>query len=199
MELLAIAAVRAGHPVLPRRRARDLQRERQAHAERLPRQRLERRRRQQRRQEHRALGHAQAPSEAHDRRQLHGRPGAEGRLRRQALPVGRHRDLQRDADDQPHGQLRLREGPLRGRAREVAGNRRLRPLAGHAQLGPGPARGVARQVTFTSENKIDGGLLARLEFRRDMADEPFFVKDGEKVKAQNTFTVGLVYAFGTKF
>jgi len=56
-----------------------------------------------------------------------------------------------------------------------------------------------KEVTFTSENKIDGGLLARLEFRRDMADEPFFVKDGEKVKAQNTFTVGLVYAFGTKF
>src|SRR5712691_10537380 len=56
-----------------------------------------------------------------------------------------------------------------------------------------------KEVTLTSENKIDGGLLARLEFRRDMADEPFFVKDGNKVKAQNTFTVGLVYAFGTKF
>jgi hypothetical protein len=56
-----------------------------------------------------------------------------------------------------------------------------------------------KEVTLTSENKIDGGLLARLEFRRDMADEPFFEKDGVKVKAQNTFTVGLVYAFGTKF
>ncbi len=56
-----------------------------------------------------------------------------------------------------------------------------------------------KEVTLTSENKIDGGLLARLEFRRDMADEPFFVKDGNKVKAQNTFTVGLVYAFGTHF
>jgi hypothetical protein len=31
-----------------------------------------------------------------------------------------------------------------------------------------------------------------------MADEPFF-EDGVKVRAQNTFTVGLVYAFGTKF
>ena len=56
-----------------------------------------------------------------------------------------------------------------------------------------------KEVTLTSENKIDGGLLARLEFRRDMADEPFFVKDGGKVKAQSTFTVGLVYAFGTHF
>jgi hypothetical protein len=33
-----------------------------------------------------------------------------------------------------------------------------------------------------------------------MADTPFFVKgNGAKVKAQNTFTVGLVYAFGTHF
>jgi hypothetical protein len=56
------------------------------------------------------------------------------------------------------------------------------------------------EVTLTSENKIDGGLLARVEFRRDMADTPFFVKgNGAKVKAQNTFTVGLVYAFGTHF
>src|SRR5438094_2453136 len=42
-----------------------------------------------------------------------------------------------------------------------------------------------QEVTFTSENKIDGGLLARLEFRRDMAGEPFFSKCAETVKAQN--------------
>jgi len=56
-----------------------------------------------------------------------------------------------------------------------------------------------REFTLTSENKIDGGLLARFEFRRDMADEPFFVKNGGKVKGQSTFTVGLVYAYGTRF
>jgi len=56
-----------------------------------------------------------------------------------------------------------------------------------------------REFTLTSENKIDGGLLARFEFRRDMADEPFFVKNGGKVKGQSTFTVGLVYAYGTHF
>ena len=62
--------------------------------------------------------------------------------------------------------------------------------------------GVSQKVkefTLTGENKIDGGLLVRFEFRRDMADEPFFVKDGGKVKAQSTFTVGLVYAYGTHF
>jgi hypothetical protein len=57
-----------------------------------------------------------------------------------------------------------------------------------------------KEFTLTSEHKIDGGLLARFEFRRDMSDEPFFLKDdGNPVKGQNTFTVGLVYAFGAKF
>jgi hypothetical protein len=57
-----------------------------------------------------------------------------------------------------------------------------------------------KEFTLTSEHKIDGGLLARFEFRRDMSDEPFFLKgDGRTVKGQNTFGVGLVYAFGTRF
>jgi len=57
-----------------------------------------------------------------------------------------------------------------------------------------------KEFTLTSEHKIDGGLLARLEFRRDVSDEPFFLEDGGgTVKGQNTFTVGLVYAFGTRF
>ena len=57
-----------------------------------------------------------------------------------------------------------------------------------------------KEFTLTSEHKIDGGLLARLEFRRDMSDEPFFLKDdGITAKGQNTFGVGLVYAFGTRF
>ena len=62
------------------------------------------------------------------------------------------------------------------------------------------ARQTLKEFTLTSEHKIDGGLLARLEFRRDMSDEPFFVKDGGgTVKGQNTFGVGLVYAFGRRF
>jgi len=57
-----------------------------------------------------------------------------------------------------------------------------------------------KEITITSENKIDGGLLARFEFRRDLSDVPFFLKDdGTTVKGQNTFTIGLVYAFATRF
>jgi Putative beta-barrel porin-2, OmpL-like. bbp2 len=57
-----------------------------------------------------------------------------------------------------------------------------------------------KEFTITSEHKIDGGLLARLEFRRDMSDEPFFRKeDGSLSKGQNTFSLGLVYGFGTRF
>jgi len=56
-----------------------------------------------------------------------------------------------------------------------------------------------KEVTLTSENKISGGLLARLEYRRDFSDVPFFLKDGGTVKAQTTFNVGLVYAFGSHF
>jgi hypothetical protein len=57
-----------------------------------------------------------------------------------------------------------------------------------------------KEVTITSESKIERGLLARFEFRRDMSDVPFFLKEsGATVKGQNTFTVGLVYGFGTRF
>jgi hypothetical protein len=58
---------------------------------------------------------------------------------------------------------------------------------------------TVKEITITSEQKIDGGLLTRVEFRRDFSDQPFFKKDGGAVKAQSTVTVGLVYAFGSKF
>ena len=56
-----------------------------------------------------------------------------------------------------------------------------------------------KEVTLTSEHKIDGGLIARLEYRRDFSDTEFFLKDGGLVKNQNTFAIGLVYAFGASF
>ena len=57
-----------------------------------------------------------------------------------------------------------------------------------------------REVTLTSEHKVHGGLLARFELRRDMAEEAFFVKDdGSLSKSQTTFAIGLVYAFGSRF
>jgi hypothetical protein len=57
-----------------------------------------------------------------------------------------------------------------------------------------------REVTLTSEHKVAGALLARLELRHDMADELFFAKDdGTFSKSQTTFTIGLVYAFASRF
>jgi putative OmpL-like beta-barrel porin-2 len=57
-----------------------------------------------------------------------------------------------------------------------------------------------KEVTLTSEHKVAGGLLARLELRRDMAEEAFFLKDdGSLSKSQTTFGLGLVYAFGSRF
>jgi hypothetical protein len=56
------------------------------------------------------------------------------------------------------------------------------------------------EFTLTSEHKIQGGLLARLELRRDMAEEPYFLKDdGGLSKSQTTLAIGLVYAFGARF
>ena len=62
--------------------------------------------------------------------------------------------------------------------------------------------GVAQKVkdiTLTSEQKIAGGLITRLEYRRDFSDNHFFIKGSDKlVKAQTTLSFGLVYAFSSK-
>jgi hypothetical protein len=58
---------------------------------------------------------------------------------------------------------------------------------------------TVKELTLTSEQKIDGGLVTRVEFRRDFSDQPFFRKDGTAVKSQSTVTIGLVYAFGSRF
>jgi len=55
-----------------------------------------------------------------------------------------------------------------------------------------------KEITVTSEHKIGGGLLSRIEFRRDFSDREFFLKSGDLVKDQTTLTLGLVYAFGLK-
>jgi hypothetical protein len=56
-----------------------------------------------------------------------------------------------------------------------------------------------KELTFTVEDKIAGGLLARLEFRRDFSDASVFTDaDGLSVKGQSGVTLGLVYAFGAK-
>jgi hypothetical protein len=55
-----------------------------------------------------------------------------------------------------------------------------------------------KEFTITSEQKLGGALITRLEFRRDFSDKAVFTKDGKGVKDQNTFTFGLVYAFAGK-
>jgi Putative beta-barrel porin-2, OmpL-like. bbp2 len=56
-----------------------------------------------------------------------------------------------------------------------------------------------KELTFTAEHKIGGALLTRLEYRRDFSDTPFFLRTGGAAKkSQDTFTVGLVYAFAAK-
>lgn len=54
------------------------------------------------------------------------------------------------------------------------------------------------EVTETFERKINGYLITRLEFRRDIASQPTFVKGSLPVKAQNTVAGGLIYTFDLK-
>jgi hypothetical protein len=55
-----------------------------------------------------------------------------------------------------------------------------------------------RELTLTSELKVAGALLTRIEYRRDMSNQSFFATDTGTSKSQNTFTIGLMYAFGAK-
>jgi hypothetical protein len=56
-----------------------------------------------------------------------------------------------------------------------------------------------KEATLTMEFKHKNGLLLRAEYRRDMSDTPFFLKDASSlVKHQDTLTVGIVYAFSSR-
>jgi hypothetical protein len=56
---------------------------------------------------------------------------------------------------------------------------------------------TVKEFTLTSENTLKG-LLFRLELRRDMSDEAYFINDDEEaVKSQTTVTFGLVYSFSS--
>jgi hypothetical protein len=58
---------------------------------------------------------------------------------------------------------------------------------------------TVREVTLTGEVKHRDGVMMRVEYRRDVADTPVFLKNAtERVKNQDTFTLGFVYAFSTK-
>jgi Putative beta-barrel porin-2, OmpL-like. bbp2 len=56
-----------------------------------------------------------------------------------------------------------------------------------------------KEATVTAEFKHKDGIIMRLEYRGDFSNTPFFTKKvAEAVKSQNTFTVGVIYAFSTK-
>jgi hypothetical protein len=55
------------------------------------------------------------------------------------------------------------------------------------------------EVTGTFEHLIGNHLIPRLEYRRDMSNEPVFAKGiGQTVFAQTTLDFGLIYTFDTK-
>jgi Putative beta-barrel porin-2, OmpL-like. bbp2 len=56
-----------------------------------------------------------------------------------------------------------------------------------------------KDITLTSEQKINKSLITRLEYRRDFSDKDFFLKSSDRiVRAQSTLSFGLVYAFSSK-
>ena len=57
---------------------------------------------------------------------------------------------------------------------------------------------TVRELTLTSEHRIAGGVLARVEYRRDVSDVDFFDRRGAKVGNQTTLTLGFVYAFASR-
>jgi hypothetical protein len=54
-----------------------------------------------------------------------------------------------------------------------------------------------KEGTLTYEAKTKEGFITRLEYRHDMSDVPFFTKSGVAKKNQDTFTVGIIYAFSS--
>jgi hypothetical protein len=57
-----------------------------------------------------------------------------------------------------------------------------------------------QEITATYEHRLADGFLFRGEYRRDWSDERFFTGPAPEDlrRAQDTFTVGLVWWFGNK-
>jgi hypothetical protein len=57
-----------------------------------------------------------------------------------------------------------------------------------------------KEFTITTEQKLGGKLLTRVEYRRDFSDQSFFTsKTGSPKKSQDNITIGLIYAFARSF
>ncbi|HUS06003.1 MAG TPA: porin [Bryobacteraceae bacterium] len=92
---------------------------------------------------------------------------------------------------------------LAAAARFSAGNWAFAPRAEYFSDHDGFSTGTVqkvKEVTLTGEYKMVEGLLARLEFRRDWSDQPFFDRgSGSAVsKNQTTVTLGVLAFFGPK-
>jgi len=55
-----------------------------------------------------------------------------------------------------------------------------------------------KEFTLTGELKHSKGLIFRAEYRSDWSDEDFFIKNGDFVSSQNTFTFAFIYSFSSK-
>lgn len=56
-----------------------------------------------------------------------------------------------------------------------------------------------KSLTLTGERVIKGGLITRLEYRRDFSNRDYFLKSStQPVNAQSTVTIGIIYAFSSK-
>jgi hypothetical protein len=57
-----------------------------------------------------------------------------------------------------------------------------------------------KELTITSEQKLGGKLVTRIEYRRDFSDQEFFTsKTGGPRRSQSNITIGLIYAFARSF
>jgi hypothetical protein len=56
----------------------------------------------------------------------------------------------------------------------------------------------AKEGTVTAEFKHKDGVVMRLEYRHDWSDITYFVKNAGVSSKQDTFTIGVIYAFTTK-
>jgi len=75
---------------------------------------------------------------------------------------------------------------------------RLEWFNDHNGFSTGTAQAV-KEVTITFEAKASQGILARLEYRHDWSDEPFFQKGQTGlVKNQDTVSLGVIAYFGPK-
>ena len=128
--------------------------------------------------------------------------------------VGYGRELHRQPDGQPDGQLRLRPRHGRRRRQHVAGRRGLREDPGQQVGGRRPARRVSQRPerfwstgtpqnitegTLTLEVKAADNFLWRIEYRGDFSNTASFVDStGLKKKNQQSLGFGFLYSFSSK-